>query len=348
MTDSDLILQHDVPLKHLNTMNLEAYADNFCVVKTQEDLFRVSQVYKQMVQSGKRPHVFTLGEGSNTVFAAKNITSFIIKMEYKGITTVKETAKHVFVQCNAGEIFRDVVIKFCQSNLSGLENLSAIYGTVGAAPVQNIGAYGQEVKNCIESVRVFDISTGSFEDYTNSQCQFGYRNSVFKYQNGEKIIVSVVFRLNKEFKPILTYANLANRVQSCGTQSFTPLFISDTVTKIRNEKLPDPEIMPNCGSFFKNPVVSMEEYGRLLHSYGDIPSYEYKDGVKISAGWLIEKCGLKGVKVNGVGFHDKQALVLVNYNSNDAGILLDFVKQTVQTVSQKFGIELVMEPHIVR
>ena len=338
---------HNVSLKQMNTLNIDAKAQNFMYINDIKDLFLFSQMYKQNLQSHDVRQIFTLGEGSNTIFAQKIINAFVLKMQIKGKKIIKEDEKNVYIKCFSGELWRDFVIYACENNYSGLENLAAIYGTIGGAAVQNIGAYGEEVKNWIDSVEVFSVKDSVFITYNNKECCFGYRDSIFQHQDGGEIIYSVTFKLNKHFVFNNSYKILADAFNNCEKSSITPLQVAQKVTEIRNNKLPNPQKLGNVGSFFKNPVVSFTLYEDLKMKYPDIVAFDDANCKKISAGWLIEKCGFKGKRIGNVSMHSKQALVLVNYGVKDVEELLDFSDMIAKQIKIKFNIDLIKEPHIV-
>ena len=232
--------------------------------------------------------------------------------------------------------------------LSGLENLSLIPGTVGASPVQNIGAYGVEVKDVIDSVRCFDVDSGRFAVLSNAESEFAYRESVFKQAaKGRYVIVAVTFVLNEQFELKARYGDLAAVLQeNCGNRAPEAKDVSQAVCQIRSSKLPDPAVLGNVGSFFKNPVVSAEAAEKLLATYPQMPHYPQADGsVKLAAGWLIDQCGLKGYRIGGAAVHDKQALVLVNQDNASAENVRDLEKYIQDCVKNRFGVALQAEPN---
>ena len=251
------------------------------------------------------------------------------------------------MNCSAGEKWRDFVIKCCQNGWSGLENLAGIYGTVGAAPVQNIGAYGEQVGDWIYKLKTYNVKTGKYKVYTAEKCRFAYRSSVFKTKHPFEMITSVTFRLNKHFILNDSYAALAAKFRDVPDYQITPLNVAKAVTEIRNSKLPDVNVLGNAGSFFKNPLVSKERYEELKKKYPDISAFDDDKGVKISAGWLIEKCGFKGKRKGNVGMYEKQALVLVNYGGATYQEVLSYAEDVKKAVFDTFNIELEAEPKII-
>jgi UDP-N-acetylmuramate dehydrogenase len=237
----------------------------------------------------------------------------------------------------------------CKKGLSNIENLAAIPGTVGAAPVQNIGAYGQEAKDSIVSCLVFDMTTKTFSWIDNKDCHFDYRYSIFKYQKGNLVIWKVRFLLNKHFSVNTSYKALKEELDKVEDKSMiTPSFVAKKVTEIRDNKLPDPRVLGNVGSFFKNPIIPQEQYEKIRQHYPNIVSFQAKDGVKISAGWLIEQCGYKGKRVGKVGMSERQALVMVNYGEATGKEIISFANAIIDSVKNMFNIQIQIEAHLVR
>ena len=342
-----LKLQYNVSLKDKNTLGIDSSAEKFILFRDISDCNALCDYYKAMQENQTQEKFGALGEGSNILLLNKHTQSVIVKMNNKGMAITGEDDKYIYAECQAGELWRDFVVKCCESNYSGLENLAAIYGTAGAAPVQNIGAYGAEVKDTVEKVVFLNLRTGKTESYTNSQCCFSYRNSVFKYQDGTKIILSVVFKLRKNFVFNGAYKPLREAFSGTEYNDIVPMDVVKKVTQIRNSKLPDPKEYANAGSFFKNPYVSEEKYRELKAEYGDISAFDEGDMKKISAGWLIEKCGFKGKRTGNVGMHDRQALVLVNYGVESADEITEYAQNVIAAVEDRFGISLVMEPNTI-
>lgn len=276
-----------------------------------------------------------------------NVEGLVLHPNVPGIGKVHEDRQHVWLEVGAGEIWDDFV-KYCVSwQLGGVENLSLIPGTVGAAPVQNIGAYGQEVSNVIEIVRGYDLQQKTQIELSAEACNFSYRNSIFKETlKGSAVITSVVFRLEKfpEFK--LNYGQVEERVKALGGVNLHN--IRQAIVEIRTSKLPDFTMMGNAGSFFKNPVADPAVTNEILKNYPDMPVFDAENGkVKLAAGWLIEHTGLKGYREGNVGVHDKQALVLVNYGGATGKEIYNFSEEVKQKVFKKFGVELEREVNVV-
>lgn len=334
-------IHHNIDLKELNTFGLPAVAKNFIELADARDL---PELCKR--PEFQRETVLWLGGGSN-ILLMQDYDGLVVKMANKGIRETARENGFVFIEAQAGEVWHDFVLHTLEMGLGGLENLSLIPGTVGASPVQNIGAYGVEVKDVIQSVYCFDLETAQFVELDNAQCRFGYRESLFKQEGkGRYVIVSVVFKLKTEFIPNIRYGDLAAVLtESCGGRVPTAKDVSAAVCKIRSAKLPDPEVLGNVGSFFKNPVVSAKTAATLAAQFPDMPEYPQADGsVKLAAGWLIDRCGLKGHTVGGAAVHDKQALVLVNKNRASAADVKALAQHVRQTVQNRFGVLLHTEP----
>jgi UDP-N-acetylmuramate dehydrogenase len=284
-----------------------------------------------------------LGAGSNTVFI-DDFIGIVVRINNKGVD-ILEHDTFWDVEVAAGENWHTLVTGLLAKGIPGLENLVLIPGTVGAAPVQNIGAYGVELAQFIEYVDGFNIDTQSFERLNRTQCQFGYRDSVFKHAlKNQFVITQVGLRLNKCWQPTLNYGPL----QTLDEKTVTALQVSDTVVAIRQSKLPDPEILPNAGSFFKNPVISEAHYQALLAKYANMPAYLAGIGQrKLAAGWLIEQAGLKGYSVSGVRVYEKQALVLVNDGHSSGSALCEVIQHVQQRVARQFEIQLEHEVRLI-
>ncbi|NQZ89685.1 MAG: UDP-N-acetylmuramate dehydrogenase [Colwellia sp.] len=285
---------------------------------------------------------YILGEGSNTLFV-EDITPVIIKPEFLGIS-VSETNEYYEVSAACSENWHDLVCFCINKGINGLENLALIPGSVGAAPVQNIGAYGVEIADFIESVTWFDFGKNKSQQLTNAQCQFEYRNSIFKQHLKNKgIITHVTLRFTKNWRAKLNYQGLNRLSESCSAVD-----IMNTVIGLRNSKLPDPKIIPNAGSFFKNPVVCADQFMLLKDRYPELPFYPQDNGsVKLAAGWLIEKAELKGYQLNGAAVHDKQALVLTNIGSAKGDNIKDLAIYVQKTVFELFEISLQPEVRMI-
>lgn len=337
-----LTLSHNHNLLPYNTFGLPAFAAHYLELQHASDLPEICRL-----PEFHRQTVLWLGGGSNVLFR-ENHAGLVVRMVNKGVHCLKRANGKVHIEAQAGEVWHDFV-QFCiQSGWFGLENLSLIPGTVGASPVQNIGAYGVEVKDRIFSVQCFDLENENFVELSNAQCEFAYRESLFKQSGkGRYVIVSVVFELDETFTPRVQYGDLAAVLaENCGDRTPTAADVSQAVCQIRRSKLPDPSEMGNVGSFFKNPIVSPEHFTRIQAAFPNVPHYPQADGtVKLAAGWLIDQCGLKGKKVGGAAVHDKQALVLVNCGDCCAADLAALSDEICACVAEKFGVDLHAEPN---
>jgi UDP-N-acetylmuramate dehydrogenase len=299
----------------------------------------------------KNKNIFLLGGGSNILFteAPKQL---LVHIKTKGKKIVNESETHVDIEVQAGENWHEFVLWCIENNFGGLENLALIPGSVGASPMQNIGAYGVEVKDSIQRVYFYDISSATKKSLTNAQCDFAYRSSIFKKSlKGKIIISSVVFRLTKSAHKInRAYGVINQRLEELGTDKNPNISdIAKAVISIRKEKLPDPKVMGNAGSFFKNPVIDKEAYQSLIAQYPEIPSYTVENKFKIPAAWLIDQCGLKGFEQNGAAVHMGQPLVLINkYGTASGDAILNLAKHVQSQVFEKFGVSLDMEVNIYR
>ena len=330
-------------IKPYTTFGVEAKARYFTKVSKLKEL---SDVLHHPEVSGLP--VLILGGGSNLLFT-QDFNGLVIKIEIKGITVENQNDGTVLVTGGAGEDW-DSFVSFCVENgYSGLENLSLIPGVVGTSPVQNIGAYGVEVKDTIDHVTVFDRITGTTEKLTNEECHFGYRDSIFKYVfKGRYIITSVTFRLllNPQFHT--QYGAITTELATMGVSNLTLEAIRKAVISIRTRKLPDPAVIGNAGSFFKNPTVDALKYTQLKKDFPGIVAFGLPDGnFKLAAGWLIEQCGWKGYRRGDAGVHAQQALVLVNYGHATGEQIITMAKEIQSSVKAKFDIFIEMEVNIV-
>lgn len=325
-----------------NTFGMDVEAAYFSSIRKEADLLELKQY------NAYKNGLFVLGGGSNVLFT-KDVSEWVIRNEIKGIEKVKEDDAHVWLKVGAGEVWHLFVLYCVEHNYAGIENLSLIPGTVGAAPMQNIGAYGVEVKDVIESVRFFNIENETFETYHNEDCQFGYRDSIFKRSlKGKIIITSVVFKLNKQAVFNTSYGNIQQELDAKGIKELSIKAISDAVISIRSSKLPDPKEIGNAGSFFKNPEIPVAQYQQLKMEYPPIPGYKINDAViKVPAGWLIEQCGWKGFRENDYGVHKHQALVLVNYSKARGTQIAALSERIITSVKDTFNIELEREVQII-
>lgn len=336
-----LNIQTNHDLLPYNTFGLRARAARFF------ELTDINQILELITQANfSSETTLFLGGGSNILFM-EDYDGLVVHMANKGIQEVERSNGKVVLEAQAGEIWHDFVIKTISMGLSGLENLSLIPGTVGAAPVQNIGAYGIEVKDFIRYVNCFDLLTHEFVQLSKAECAFAYRDSVFKQAGKNRyVIVSVAFELNTQFTPYLQYGDLAKYVAAeCGEREPNAKDVSNAVCKIRQSKLPDPKEVGNVGSFYKNPIIPATKLRELEEKFENVPYYLQEEGkVKIAAGWLIDQCGLKGKQIGGAAVHEKQALVIINKNQATAADVRGLSNFICADVWMKFGVSLETEP----
>ena len=335
-------LLNDISLKSFNTFGIDVSAKYFTEINTLEDFHTLQN---EVVFKNNKPLI--LGGGSNILFT-KNFNGLVVKNNLKGIELIKEDADFVLVRVSAGENWHSFVMWCVGKNYGGLENLSLIPGCVGAAPMQNIGAYGVEIKDNCEKVFAVDMENGKETVFTNEDCKFGYRESVFKnlYKN-KFLITSVIFKLNKKPKFNTSYGAIEQELAAMGIKDLSIKAISDAVIRIRSSKLPDPAKIGNAGSFFKNPEVSKEKHDSLKQKFEKLISYPLDNGnFKLAAGWLIEYCGFKGKRHGQAGVHVNQALVLVNYGGVDGNEIYKLSQEILDTVQQTFGVTLEREVNI--
>lgn len=290
--------------------------------------------------------VLWLGGGSNILFCA-DYPGLVVRMTNRGIQLITEDNDRIVVEAAAGENWHNFVQYTVAQGWSGLENLSLIPGTVGAAPVQNIGAYGVEVQSCIAAIHCFDQVSGEWLWLQAEECHFAYRDSIFKHAQGKRYVITAVqFVLSRSFKPQLHYGDLEQYAKKIAQdQPLNAKIVAQAVTEIRRQKLPDPRVLGNAGSFFKNPIVNPQAAAVLLSQYPQAPHYPQPDGqVKLAAGWLIEQCGLKGYQLGGAAVHDRQALVLVNKNNASANDVVALAQHICHQVAQYFQVQLQTEP----
>jgi UDP-N-acetylmuramate dehydrogenase len=308
-----------------------------------EHVKEIQEVVEEAAAGGRRLHI--LGEGTNTIFGEDLTKYFFVTINISGIST-QENNGDVLLTAYAHENWDNVVQYAVENNLSGIENLSYIPGSVGAAPVQNIGAYGMELKDSLESVYVFDIEIMQYTTLTKSECMFGYRDSIFKKNPGRYIIISITLRMKKTFTPVLTYKPLDAFI---GKEGVTLSMVRDEVVRIRTEKLPNYHEYPNCGSFFKNQIISLSKGDELRIHFPGIPLHILGDGYKVPTAWLIEHVAeMKGVKRGDVGTWPKQPLVLVNYGNASLHDVEIFAEEILSKVKQGTGITIEREVNFVQ
>lgn len=326
-------------------MRLGGNADYFSVIRHEEDIVNAANFSKE-----NKLGLLALGGGSNIIVKDVLSPKIVLKMENKGIEVIKKRGE-VLVKVSAGEVWDDFVDFCVQNNFSGIEALSMIPGTVGATPIQNVGAYGAEVSQTIKSVRFYNIEKGEFQEIQSENCKFLYRDSIFKKELKNKAIIeSVVFSLGIGSPKIPDYPSVSETLKLITSENSEESLIkriSLTIRKIRSEKLPDPKQIPNSGSFFKNVEIDDSYFTDLAKKFPDIKYFKTDKGYKIPTGYLIEKAGFKGLRSGGVGIYDKNALILVNYSSNQTDELLDFAREIQEKVKDIFGLEIEIEPEII-
>ena len=335
-------IQENISLKPFNTFGLDKKARFFTSVNSRE------QLIESLIWSRNRGlEVFILGGGSN-ILLTQDVNSLVIKIEIPGIEVVDENEDHVWVKVGAGENWHSFVTHAIAQGWAGIENLSLIPGTVGASPMQNIGAYGVEIKDVFHSLRALNRANLEQKEFTKEECKFGYRESVFKNELlGQYIITSVTFQLNKKPEFNIEYGTIQETLQESGNEELSIQAISDAVIKIRQSKLPDPKEIGNAGSFFKNPTISIEDWEALKESFPNIPGYDVPEGKKVPAAWLIEQSGWKGKRFGETGVHAKQPLVLVNYGNSKGNDIKDLAENIQASVFEKFGIPLKAEVNFI-
>lgn len=346
-----MIVEQNAPLQRHNTFGIVAKARTLVRVRGESDV----QAVLADPLLGKEP-LFVLGGGSNIVLTG-DVKATVLKVEVPGKRILEDGPRSVLVEAGAGENWHEFVTWTLEQGLGGLENLALIPGTVGAAPVQNIGAYGLELQDRFDSLDAIDLLTGRIFTLDAGQCAFGYRDSVFKHSAardsdlglaGRALILRVRMRLPKPWKPVLGYLDLQRKMTETGTAAPTARQIYDWVCAIRSAKLPDPRVIGNAGSFFKNPTVTPEQCQDIIARDPGIVHYPMPDGsVKLAAGWLIDACGWKGKSVGQAGVYEKQALVLVNRGGATGGEVVTLARAIQTSVYERFGIRLEPEPVVV-
>ena len=330
-------------MKDYNTFGIDVRAQFFVEVTSLLQLQKVLELKAY-------PEKFILSGGSN-ILLTQDVKALVIFINLKGISIEEETDSDVLLKVMAGENWHHLVLWSLDNNYGGLENLSLIPGNTGTAPIQNIGAYGVELKDVFECCTAMEIDSGELVEFNKESCQFGYRDSIFKNKaKGKYIITSVHLRLTKENHQLNTnYGAIENEFKEMGIVYPTIHDVSNAVIAIRRSKLPDPKEIGNSGSFFKNPIVSKKLFEKLKKTYPNIPSYPIsKTEVKIPAGWMIEQCGFKGKRQGDAGVHEKQALVLVNHGKASGKEILDLATSIQETVKEKFGVVINPEVNIIR
>lgn len=335
------MIQKNVSLKPYNTFGIDVQAEYFSTFSSIPEL-------RQILAENNSLPLLVLGGGSNLLLT-KDFQGLVLKNELTGIEVISEDADTIVVRAGAGEIWHQFVLYCIDNGYGGVENLSLIPGSVGASPMQNIGAYGTEIKDVFESLEAFEIATGEIHAFDKEACAFGYRESVFKRAlKGRYIITSVAFRLQKNPQVNTTYGAIDAELQAQGISNPDIRDVSNAVIAIRSSKLPDPKKIGNAGSFFKNPVVDQAIYDEILKQYPHAPAYPASPGsVKLPAGWLIETAGWKGKTIGNYGVHTYQALVLVNYGGATGNSIYQLSSDILADIEAKFGVQLEREVNIL-
>ncbi len=336
-------VEENYPLKNHNTFKIEVKAKYFVEVHDIDELKNILLDNKYL--SEKR---MILGGGSNILFT-QDFDGLIIKINILGINKLSEDEHNVTIKAGAGENWHNFVLYCIKNNFSGLENLSLIPGTVGASPIQNIGAYGVEIKDVFVQLEALEIATGNIRIFDYQECRFSYRGSIFKYELKNKyVIVSVSYKLKKNPVFNISYGAIKDTLDTMGITKLSVKSISDAVISIRSSKLPDPKILGNAGSFFKNPEISQDHFIKLKAQYPNIVSYKTNtSNIKIPAGWLIETLGWKGKTFDNYGVHQHQALVIVNYGGSNGSDIKNLANEIIKSVFDKFEINLEIEVNII-
>ncbi|MFP5040947.1 UDP-N-acetylmuramate dehydrogenase [Parasediminibacterium sp. JCM 36343] len=341
-------MQQNTSLKPYNTFGIDATAQYFASFSRVEELGTLLEYRNNLSVGGMQAPLLVLGGGSNILFT-KNVAGLVLKNELKGIELIKEDADYYYIKAAAGEVWHDLVMYCVENNYAGLENLSLIPGNVGASPIQNIGAYGVEIKDVFYQLEAYHIQHHAIDIFGKDDCSFGYRESIFKQElKGQYIIVSVTFRLPK--KPVLniSYGAIKEELENMKVQDVSIKNISQAVINIRSSKLPDPKQIGNAGSFFKNPTVSKFRRHVIVEEFPKLVSYQVDEMYyKLAAGWLIEQCGWKGYRKGDAGCHEKQALVLVNYGGAKGEEIIALSQEIIASVEKKFGVVLEREVNVV-
>lgn len=342
---SGTFLKQNVSLKSFNSFGISATAKHFGTFCSVEDLV-ICLDENRNINFEQSPLI--LGGGSN-ILLTKDVEYTVLKNNISGIKISSEDEHHVYVQAGAGESWHSFV-QFCIThNLAGVENLSLIPGSVGASPMQNIGAYGVEIKDVFYSLEAYHLKDKKLVRFSNNECAFGYRESIFKnkYKN-QFVIITVTFRLNKLPKLNISYGAIASELERMGVQSPGIKDVSMAVINIRRGKLPDPAVIGNAGSFFKNPEVDKQQFEQIKNKFPDLSAYPLDSGkFKLAAGWLIEQCGWKGYRDGDAGCYCKQALVLVNFGQATGQKILELSTVIISSVKEKFGVILQREVNII-
>ncbi len=332
-------IQKNTSLLKYNTFSIDAKAEYFVSIA---DKIELKEILHQ-----KFDNIFILGGGSNILFTS-DVSGLVLHNNIKGVKIKEETKDHVYVEFGAGENWHEMVLYTIDKGWGGLQNLSLIPGNIGTAPMQNIGAYGVEIKDVFHELRATHLKTGEEQIFNNDDCRFAYRESIFKgKEKGNYIITHVTLRLNKKHKINSSYGAINKRLEEMNISNPDIKSLSDAVISIRKEKLPDPAILGNAGSFFKNPVIATDKFDKLKDAHPGIPSYPSGTQTKIPAAWLLDQCGWKGYQKGDAGVYKNHALVLVNHGKAKGNEIYNLSEEMKQSVASKFDIELHCEVNIV-
>jgi len=335
------LIERDVSLRPFNTFGVDVSAALFARVRSVEDLQRVLAD-----RSVADAPLLTLGGGSNVLFT-EDFDGCVLKVEIPGVQHEDDGSRWL-VQVGGGENWHATVERLMEQNMPGLENLALIPGSVGAAPIQNIGAYGVELAERFEKLQAWDFASQSLQTLTADQCGFGYRDSIFKRTNESRLVVSVTLALPRQWSPVTGYADVASELRDRNITQPQPRDVFDAIVAIRRRKLPDPVAVGNAGSFFKNPVISRQQRSTLIERHPSLVSYDIGGGrYKLAAGWLIDACGLKGTVRGRAAVYERQALVLVNLGGATGAEILALAREVQDAVRAKFGIELEPELRVI-
>jgi len=335
-------IEKNISLKRYNTFGIDVSAEYFAKFSSVEEL-------KILLKASSNQQRLVIGGGSN-ILLTKNVQGYVLKNEIKGIEQIQEDENYVYVRANSGEVWHSFVQYCLQNNFAGVENLSLIPGSVGASPVQNIGAYGVELKDVCYELQALNTADFSIQTFSNKDCKFGYRDSIFKRElKNQFVILTVTFRLNKQATLNIEYGAIRAELEKMHVENCSIQNISQAVINIRKSKLPNPAVTGNAGSFFKNPTICETHYRSLKEKYPNIPAYDIANAAnkKIAAGWLIEQCGWKGFRENNYGVHPLQALVLVNFGGAKGMDIFNLSQRIIDSIKEKFNITLEREVNVV-
>jgi UDP-N-acetylmuramate dehydrogenase len=335
-------IEQHYSLQQYNSFGIDIAAKYFSTFNSIETLEEIINHQQKLSEP-----LLVLGGGSNILFT-NNFNGWVIKNDLKGIEIINDDESFIYIKAMAGENWHRFVLYCVDNGYAGIENLSLIPGNVGASPMQNIGAYGVEIKDVFYELEAYHIADKKMVRFSNKDCSFGYRESVFKRAlKNQFIILSVTYQLRKE--PIFntSYGAIEQELAAMKISSLSIKAISDAVINIRSSKLPDPKKIGNAGSFFKNPVITTNQFESLKKTFPELPGFKNDEAIKVPAGWLIEQCGWKGFRNGDAGCYDKQALVLVNYGNASGSAIYELSSQIIESVQEKFGISLEREVNII-